>query len=277
MTQRPIFVPAKKKLNRAVSTAVFRAATVSEDIRYAGTLRHSGDKKINMQQSPAKRPSDAGTSSIVDPFKSQQAIGSLDISSQRILEQTKEQSFAAGRQAGIEEGIEKGVSMGQQQAVQQLEARYKDTLQTLSSQEQQLTELLSSMSEASQRLELAAQQSALDLCFAALSRILLLSALDPQMVRAQIEQALQQVQTSSGQSIEVHVHPAVWQRLEQLSSGGTSTSMFKSTKAFVTLKPDANVSHGGCIVMGPGGGIDARLEMLLNGLVREFSGATHAH
>ena len=159
-----------------------------------------------------------------------------------------------GHQRGYEEGLRSGRVEGARQGQEAAQESLAQALARLDEQQASLQRLQGSVQEVLAQALLAAEDEMVALCYAAVCRILCETAVEPDTVRAHVSSLLRSGAAGAGAIVRVHpqdlqllAHDA---DLERGSSG-------------VRWVADPEVRLGGCIVEQAQGGLDARLETLL--------------
>ncbi|HEX7888056.1 MAG TPA: FliH/SctL family protein [Ramlibacter sp.] len=166
-------------------------------------------------------------------------------------QQGREEGFHLGHEEGVRKGMEEALARGRaatEQAVTEARA-------PLAKQEERLRGLAGALNDCVARGLASVEDELVALCFEAVCHVFGSNALRPEVVRSHLEHLLSQWRSIS--AIEVHVHP---QDAEMLAASG----MGEKAEGWNWVA-DPEVSIGGCILVGRGGGLDARLETALEG------------
>jgi flagellar assembly protein FliH len=153
---------------------------------------------------------------------------------------------------GFEEGLRRGLAESQSQREPALRQAIAEATAALDDHRSRLAALQASLEAVLPDCVRAAQDEIVALCFETLCRMLGPHALRPDSVRAQVEALA--AQGLAGLDASIHVHPKDAQHL--LRSAVETASGFRWVA-------DSDVTLGGCIVRRAGGGLDARLEAML--------------
>lgn len=179
---------------------------------------------------------------------------------------------AEGREEGLRQGLEQGRERGHAEGVEQGRATLREAEQaqaelqrSLAERVRQLDALLAAVpGQVAQRLE-QCEPEMLGLCFDALAEVLGQSGSEG--ARALVRQAL--AQSRARGSITVRVHP---RDLEALR-GDASLAQAAGPESQLHWMADERVQLGGCVIVSPEGGLDARLETQLARLAALLSAA----
>ena len=155
-----------------------------------------------------------------------------------------------GLRAGHEEGLKKGQAEGQAAGRAALEKSVAEATAPLRERERQLAALLASLGEQEAAWRAAAEDEAVALAYELACRVLGAALSTPEGVRAQAQQLLA---AARPRAAAFHVHPGDLGLLQHDDSPDTAPRWVA----------DAAVRTGGCIVKGPSGALDARLETVL--------------
>jgi flagellar assembly protein FliH len=169
------------------------------------------------------------------------------------LEEAREEGMRQGRERGMQAGYEAGLREGREAAQQ--EAREHATRveeQAVLLREERRAEIqaaVAAFGEATSRWLALAEEDLVALCLETLGRILGDGSHRREQVRAQVVHLVEQWQATGAPVL--HLHPADVDLLQGLPTSRPFTSV-----------ADPEVRHGGCIVSGPGGALDARLDRI---------------
>lgn len=174
--------------------------------------------------------------------------------------QAYDAGFAAGRQEGWDAGREMGMHDGMQQGRQDADA-------AATAQAAALAALGAAIAEACTRRSAAIEAMAIEIAFAALSKLIGQSAGDPAVVTATVQRVLEQLPDRALRAIRVSPahHALLTQNGHALKSGSA------------ILVADERVLIGGCIVDTDAGSLDGRLETQLLELKTLLVGLQRAH
>jgi flagellar assembly protein FliH len=177
-----------------------------------------------------------------------QAADELQLARERTMREGREQ----GLRSGHAEGLQQGRAAAAEEVGKEKEAAIAKALAPLRAEHDMLRQLADSIRGAKDDAIAAAHDDMLALCFETICRIVGRTALQPEMVEAQLAELLRLHHGSH--SAVLHVHP---QDAELLSSRVHDASHDLRWTA------DPQVKLGGCIVRSKAGGLDARLETML--------------
>lgn len=162
------------------------------------------------------------------------------------LRQGREQGFATGHA----EGLRQGRAAAQEEAAVKAAAIEEEATAQREALQAGLAAAAAAMQSATEQWLVLAEEDMVALCFETIARVLGQAAVTPEGVRAQ---ALQLLDRWRGDGVPVlHVHPAD----ASLFDGLAATRLF-------TCIADPEVPHGGCLVRGCNGALDARLGRIL--------------
>jgi flagellar assembly protein FliH len=159
-----------------------------------------------------------------------------------------------GRQRGYEEGLRSGRVDGAREGQEAAQKNVAEALARLDEQQAHLQRLQASVQEVQAQALLAAEDEIVALCFAALCRILGETAVAPETVRVHVGSLLRS--SAAGAGAIVRVHP---QDLQLLARDPHGEHGYDSVRWLA----DPEVRLGGFILEQAQGGLDARLETLL--------------
>jgi len=188
------------------------------------------------------------------------------------------------RRLGYEDGFVKGHAQGEERAAQEarraaaqaeqnaareLEKRMEQLTQELQKQFQTvhqarldtLENLIGSLPSQIEARLAAVEDDMLALSFEAICRVLGDRAVQPDAVRAQIDQAMAGLRDR--RLVAVHLHPDDLTSLQEATGASTSNPWRGDDIKWIA---SAEVVMGGCILQSPEGGLDARLETQLHAL-----------
>jgi flagellar assembly protein FliH len=163
-----------------------------------------------------------------------------------------------GQRAGYEDGLRRGSAAAQEETRAATQAAVQEALRPLAEKAQRLDALLCALGDAAQDAWAGAEEEVLALCYETLCRVLGEAAAAPEALRAQVARLLAGCGIDGG--ITLHLHPADARLLDEAASEGQLPG---AGGRAVSWRADPGVALGGCIVAGAGGGIDARLETVL--------------
>lgn len=167
------------------------------------------------------------------------------------LEEAARQGHEEGSRAGYEAGLRKGLTEAAgevQAAVQKAVAQAKTEVEA---RQGQLDALAAGLQRAMQDMLVAAEDEMVALCFDTLCRMVGTAAAQQESMRAQIVALASQV--APRDLVAVHVHPED----HRAFAGGDASP------GAIPWVADPEVRTGGCIVRRKGGGLDARLDSML--------------
>lgn len=182
-----------------------------------------------------------------------------------------EEGFAKGCAEGRAQGSEEAqrlASQAAEQAARELQAHAERTIQELRQQAQAayqariqvLDGLVAALPPQVEARLAAAEDDMLALCFEVVCRVLGESAARPEMLRAQLNRAMDSLRHR--RLVAVHLHPDDLAALERDHGLAANRPGGKEIQWIA----DAQVALGGCILQSPEGGLDARLETQLDAL-----------
>jgi flagellar assembly protein FliH len=170
------------------------------------------------------------------------------------LRQGHAQGMRAGRDeglaAGYEAGLQEGRAAGQAEIGAAAQAAALQAGRALAQREQQLLATITSLQERTGELLAGAQEEMVLLCYEVICRVLGEAALRRDLVQAQVDAALAQWRGQRPLTVLLHADDALL--LEATAVPGD-----------IHWQADAGVGLGGCILRGPEGALDARLEHVL--------------
>jgi flagellar assembly protein FliH len=160
------------------------------------------------------------------------------------------------REQGLREGRAEGLREGRAQAAEEiplaLQRAVAEAVLPLEQEHAQLLQMAQGLGQAIADALAAAQDEMAALCFETLCRMFGATAVDPQTVRAQLAHLVRE--HGSG-DVVLHLHPQDVRLLESRPG--------EASQARVRWVADAEVALGGCILQTASGGLDARLETML--------------
>lgn len=163
-----------------------------------------------------------------------------------------------GRRAGYAEGLREGEAVAREQARAAVEAAVLEATRPLEERARGLAALLAGLAEAANSVRDGIEEDIAVLCYQVLCRVVGEAALTPQGVRRQVERLV--AATESNGAITLRLHPSDVPLIEEAAqAGGLATG----ADCLLRLIADPRIVLGGCIVAVPGGGLDARLETVL--------------
>lgn len=169
------------------------------------------------------------------------------------LREAREQGLRESRAEGLRDGLREGRAQAEEEIRAAVQRAVAEAVLPLEQEHAQLLQLAQGVRRAVADALEAAHDEMAALCFETLCRIVGTAASDPEIVHAQLTHLLQQ---HGSQEVVLHLHPQD-ARLLQSRAGA-------QPQASVRWQADAEVTLGGCILQTPGGGIDARLETMLD-------------
>ncbi len=177
----------------------------------------------------------------------------LDEARRRSVEEAVRQGHEEGLRGGHEAGMRKGLAdaAAQAQAAAQ-EAQAKADAE-LEMQRGKLEAFAGELQAAWPAVLAAAEDEMVALCFETLCTMLGSAAADEHSVRAQLLAVMRRAQP--GEVLALHVHPGDLSVLGAAAVGGSTG---------IPWVGDPEVRSGGCIVRRKGGGLDARLDSMLD-------------
>lgn len=179
--------------------------------------------------------------------------------------QALEQAGAQARDEGYQDGLRRAQESAQarvQEAVAAMERQLRDAH---SERIRRLEQLAAALPAAIEGRLAQAEDDMLALAFEALCRLLGEQAASAEGLRAHLQQALQSWRSRA--ALSVHLHPDDVELLQRdaallrslpLTGGGDAPA--------VHWVADAEVALGGCVLRSADGGLDARLEVQMQGL-----------
>lgn len=172
--------------------------------------------------------------------------------------QAREEAWRAGhdegRRQGYDEGLRSGRVDGNRQGQEAAQESLVQALARFDEQQASLQRLQGSVQDVLAQALRAAEDEMVLLCFAVVCRILGETAVEPDTVRAHVSSVLRG--NAAGAGTIVRVHPQDLQLLARDAEPDSGSSG-------VRWLADPEVRLGGCILEQAQGGLDARLETLL--------------
>jgi flagellar assembly protein FliH len=166
------------------------------------------------------------------------------------VENAARQGHEEGARAGYEAGWRKGLEAAAAESEAALALATADAKAALKEQQDKLSHLAGVLQRAIEDALDAAEDEMVALSFETICRVIGAADLRPEAVRAQLTALAGQARAR--RRLRVHVHPEDASLLQASASKGS-----------VEWVPDPDVTLGGCIVRGSHGGLDARLEAML--------------
>lgn len=176
----------------------------------------------------------------------------------------RSKGFEVGREQGWEAGLRAGQEEGRRIARQELTTLVKAEREKLAAQaastlreaQEQTGRLAAALGAAMDDCMAAAEDEIVALCFESVCAVLGSCAIGPQQIREQVRLRAA-TWWNAGEGVVVRLHP------QDAVQVGEAVAEWPPALRF---QPDADVSLGGCIVVGSRGGLDLRLDTLLQGL-----------
>lgn len=173
-----------------------------------------------------------------------------------LLRERQEAALREAREQAQKAGFEEGLRLGRAEAAVRGEAQVSQAVieatSALRSEQRALATLKAALESAVTDCISAAEDELVALCYDTLCRMLGRHAIGVDAVRSQVVTLM--AQGAVAPQTAIHLHPQDAQQLlddPQAAPHG------------VRWVADPEVTVGGCIVKGPGGGLDARLETML--------------
>lgn len=163
-----------------------------------------------------------------------------------------------GRRDGHAEGLRQGAEAAQEQARSALAAAILEATLPLEERARDLATVLAAMNEAVAQVRAGAEDETVTLCYEVLCRIVGEAVITPQGVRRQVERLL--AASDARSPVTLRLHPADLRAIEEATQATPPASAAGQPVLWIA---DAQVVLGGCIVTTAGGGLDARLETVL--------------
>lgn len=202
-----------------------------------------------------------------------------DLSGARAAEQSAVQrgydaGWQQGRDEGLRSGHEEGIRKGMEEALARTRAAIERAIgeaqAPLVKQEERLRAWVDALNGSMSHCLAAVEDELVALCYEAICHVLGRTALGPEAVRSHLQHVLSEWKSTP--AIELHVHP---QDAEMLVDAGTGPEA--GGWCWVA---DPEIALGGCVLVGRGGGLDARLDTALEGckaaLLEQRSRRRHA-
>lgn len=178
-------------------------------------------------------------------------------------ESARRQGYEAGWQQGREEGLRSGHEEGARKGMEEALARSRAATERavaearapLVEQQERLRTWVDALNASMPACLSTMEDELVALCYEAVCRVFGRTALAPEVVRAHLQHLASQWATTP--AIELHVHP---QDAETLAAAGAAPEA-----GGWRWVADPEIALGGCVLVGRGGGLDARLETALEG------------
>jgi len=174
----------------------------------------------------------------------------------------REEGLRSGREEGLRAGYEEGLRRGEDAAREASQAAVEGAIQAarapLDERSRRMDALLGAMASAAQDAWAGAEEDVLALCYETLCRVVGEAACSPESVRPQVERLLAANDLQG--RITLHLHPADVRLLDEALAEGR---LPQAQDLQLRWRADPRVGLGGCVLAGAGGGIDARLETVL--------------
>ena len=177
-------------------------------------------------------------------------IPAVDLALQAAQQEGLRQGREQGLQAGYEDGLRQGRSAARAEA-----AAIAATVEAQASvqrddRQAELARALKTFEDAAQRWLVLAEEDMVALCYETIARVLGRAAVEPESIRTQVVQLLEQWRGRGMPAL--HLHPTDARLLEGLQVGRPFTCV-----------ADPDLPYGGCMVSGGSGALDARLDRIL--------------
>lgn len=182
-------------------------------------------------------------------------VTSREAESDPAQESLLREARAAAERAGFDEGLRRGLAEAETRREPALRRAVAEATAALQDQQRRLAALQAALEAALPDCLRAAQDEVVALCFGTLCRMLGPRAVEVESLRAQV--AALAAQGLLQPDAAIHVHPQ-----DALQLLGDTTESKPSTGFRWIADPD--VAIGGCIVRSGDGGLDARLEAMLD-------------
>lgn len=163
-----------------------------------------------------------------------------------------------GQRAGYEEGLRRGEEAAREASVAAAERAVQAARAPLEERARRMDALLAAMASAAQDAWAGADEDVLALCYETLCRVVGEAACSPESVRPQVQRLLAASDLQG--EVTLHLHPADVRLLDEALADG---QLPQSQNLHLRWRADPRVVLGGCMLAGAGGGIDARLETVL--------------
>lgn len=178
------------------------------------------------------------------------------------LRQGREEGLRSGREQGLreghEEGLRRGLAAGEAQARSAIEAAVLAARGPLDDRARQVDAVLSAIGEIAKEAWMGVEDDVLALCYETLCRVLGDAVAAPEALRPQVARLL--AASDFQGALTLHLHPSDAQLLDESRAAG---QLPLASDLPVRWRADPRVVLGGCILAAAGGGIDARLETIL--------------
>lgn len=166
------------------------------------------------------------------------------------LQQGREEGLRAGHEEGVRQGMEEALARSRA-ATERAVAEARAPLQK---QEERLRGCIDALTASMPDCRGAMEDELVALCYEAVCHVFGRMALDPGVVRSHLQHLLSR--WAATPAIELHVHPQDAEALDRADAAHEPPTSWRWVA-------DPEVALGGCVVVGRGGGIDARLETAL--------------
>ena len=173
-----------------------------------------------------------------------------------------DEGLRSGREEGLRAGYEEGLRRGQDAAREEshaaVEKAVQDARAPIEESARRMEALLSTMASAAQDAWAGADDDVLALCYETLCRVVGEAVCSPEFVLPQVERLLAASDVKG--DVTLHLHPADVRLLDDARAEGW---LLQTQSLRLSWRADPRVVLGGCMLAGTGGGIDARLETVL--------------
>jgi len=178
---------------------------------------------------------------------------------ENLKRQARTEALAEGRREGLAKGVEEGKQLGTDQAL----AEHRQELATLIAA---LTDSSNQLEQSRLMLEVEGRQAVVELAIAIAGKVAKRQGeIDPQVLFANIEEALKLVVSSV--DVRIAVHPSQKAMLtEVMPRIGAKWPQFKH----LDLIADGTLAPGGCRIFSAGGQIDGDLQLQLDRIAAEL-------
>lgn len=174
----------------------------------------------------------------------------------------RDEGLRSGREEGLRAGYEEGLRRGQDAAREEARAAVEKAVQAarapLEESARRMEALLSGMASAARDAWAGADDDVLALCYETLCRVVGEAACSPEFVLPQVERLLAESDLKG--EVTLHLHPVDVRLLDEARAEGR---LLQAQGLRLSWRADPRVVLGGCMLAGTGGGIDARLETVL--------------
>jgi flagellar assembly protein FliH len=168
----------------------------------------------------------------------------------RQVDEATRQGHSEGTRAGYEAGWRKGQEAAAAESQAALASATAQTNAALQEQQEKLSHLATVLQHAIEQTLAAAEDEMVALCFETICRVVGSAATDVEAVRGQLSACASEARV--GRCMRIHVHPDDAVLLQACTA-----------QSDVEWVADPEIATGGCIVRGSNGGLDARLETML--------------